>query len=81
MKIKDIGVSALGHGYGQLQSIDLTGYIRRTTIGLSALGHIVHKKYSGRVVGVIRSIEGDAARGGKEYGVLCNCLTLQICYF
>ena len=27
--IKDIGVSALGHGYGQLQSIDLTGYIRR----------------------------------------------------
>jgi hypothetical protein len=32
--IKDIGVSALGHGCGQLQSIDLTGYIRRLKISV-----------------------------------------------
>ena len=30
---------------------------------------------------VVTSIEGDVARGGKEYGVLCNCLALQICSF
>ena len=39
MNVTDAGISALGHGCSQLQSIRLEGCHRVTDAGISALGH------------------------------------------
>jgi Leucine Rich repeat len=38
--VTDAGISALGAGCSQLQSIDLSGCRKVTDAGVSALGHI-----------------------------------------
>ena len=66
----DAGISALGHGCGQLQSIDLTGCSKVTDAGISALGHGCGQLQSIDLRGCDRSIIMASSSSNKCNGHL-----------